>query len=83
MPKEGILLKTLHILSNQPTKCKDKYKISNWSAYKESLKQRGSITIWFSEDAISSWEYNEKRKRGGKIVYSDIAIETCLYKLKS
>ena len=31
---------------------KGTYEIANWSKYNESLVQRGSITFWFSEDAI-------------------------------
>ena len=65
-------------MSKELIKIKDKYKIVNWSTYNESLKQRGSITIWFSEEAVKSWEYQGKRERGGKIIYSDTAIKTCL-----
>lgn len=62
----------------QVTKSKNKYKILNWSEYNSNLKKRGSITIWFDKDAIGTWEYKGPRERGGKTVYSDIAIETCL-----
>ena len=31
---------------------KAKYRIRNWKEYNKSLIQRGSITVWFSEDAI-------------------------------
>lgn len=65
-------------MNNQVSKPKDNYKILNWSSYNASLKQRGSITVWFSEDAIESWQYRGKRERGGKIIYSDTAIQTCL-----
>jgi len=65
-------------MSKQESKVKDKYKILNWSSYNESLKQRGSITLWFSKDAIKSWKYSGTRIRGGKIIYSDTAIKTCL-----
>ena len=65
-------------MNKQPPKAKDKYKILNWSSYNESLKQRGSITLWFSSNAIESWEYTGKRMRGGKLIYSDTAIKTCL-----
>ena len=57
---------------------KDKYKILNWTEYYESLKNRGSITLWISDEAINSWSYTGSRERGGKIEYSDLAIETCL-----
>lgn len=57
---------------------KDKYKILNWPEYNKSLKKRGRITLWISDDAIKSWAYTGSRERGGKIEYSDLAIETCL-----
>lgn len=28
------------------------YKVRNWSQYNESLKKRGSLSLWISEDAI-------------------------------
>ena len=57
---------------------KEKYKIINWSSYNQALKARGSVTIWMSEEALKSWEYEGERKPGGKVIYSDLAIETCL-----
>ena len=27
---------------------KTRYKVTNWSAYEAGLRQRGSLTIWFS-----------------------------------
>ena len=60
------------------TKEKENYKITNWPSYNQALKARGSVTIWMSEDALKSWEYNGERKPGGKVIYSDLAIETCL-----
>lgn len=59
-------------------KVKDKYKILNWKQYNESLKNRGRITLWISDAAINSWAFTGSRERGGKIVYSDLAIKTCL-----
>ena len=31
-----------------------------------------------SDDALNSWAYPGSIERGGEIVYSDLAIETCL-----
>jgi len=62
----------------QEFKAKDKYKILNWAEYNKSLKNRGRITLWISEDAINSWAHLGLRERGGKIEYSDLAIKTCL-----
>lgn len=50
----------------------------NWPAYNKSLKQRGSITFWFSEEAISAWKPEPNGKCGGQQKYSDIAIKTVL-----
>ena len=57
---------------------KVKYKVRNWSAYNKGLKSRGDITIWLDKDSIHTWYYSGPQKRGGKIIYSDTAIELCL-----
>ncbi len=54
---------------------KKPYKISNWSEYNKSLEQRGSLTIWISEEGINSWNSKKVRKPGGQEKYSDLAIE--------
>jgi hypothetical protein len=56
---------------------KQKYRIYNWKEYNEGLKTRGSLTIWLSEDVQSGWLYKGQHKRGGKIIYSQLAIQTC------
>jgi hypothetical protein len=50
----------------------------DWSKYEAGLRQRGSVTFWFSEEAIAQWHPETGGKRGGQAVYSDIAIETSL-----
>jgi hypothetical protein len=60
---------------------KAKYKISNSREYDQSLKNRGSLTIWFAEESIAGWNNNDiakDRKRGRPTTYSDLAIETCV-----
>ena len=57
---------------------KKSYKVRNWKQYNKSLVQRGSLTIWFSEESLKKWFYEEKRKPGGIKVYADIAILTSL-----
>ena len=57
---------------------KSTYRIENWSAYNQALKQRGSLTVWFCEDAIAQWDYTGPRQRGAQYKYSDLAIETAL-----
>jgi hypothetical protein len=53
-----------------------KYKTTNWSAYNEALKQRGSLTIWFDPDMV--WRPPPNGKRGRQQSFSDAAIQTCL-----
>ena len=57
-----------------------KYKISNSREYDQSLKNRGSLIIWFSEEAVAKWNNPVfvHKKRGGQAIYSDLAIETCV-----
>jgi hypothetical protein len=57
---------------------KKSYNVRDWSKYDEGLKNRGSLTVWFSEDAVAAWNHvkSDKMKRGGQRVYSDLAIET-------
>jgi hypothetical protein len=58
---------------------KGKYRITNWSKYNESLVQRGSITFWFSDEAIEQWcDRNDRPRVGHPFVYSATAIEALL-----
>lgn len=57
---------------------KARYRIRNWKDYNKSLIQRGSITVWFSEDAIIKWRAASTGKRGRPSIYSDDAILTAL-----
>ncbi|MFC1611310.1 transposase [Myxococcota bacterium] len=57
-------------------KYKTPYRIGNWVTYEAGLRQRGSVTLWLSEDVRQSWRFNGRRKPGGKRIYSNGAIET-------
>jgi len=59
-------------------KPREKYKLTNWSSYNKSLKNRGKLTIWLSDEVKTSWLYMESQKPGGELIYSDVAIEFCL-----
>jgi hypothetical protein len=63
---------------------KAQYRVRNWAAYNESLKQRGSVEVWISEEALGEWEAPrlKARQRGRPPKYSDGAIE-CLLTLKA
>ena len=53
-----------------------KYKTKNWSSYNDSLKQRGSLSIWFDPEIV--WTPPPSGKRGRQQQFSDAAIQTCL-----
>ena len=53
-------------------------KVTNWSAYDASLRQRGSLTVWFTEEAIAAWAAEARTTRGGQSWYSPLAILTAL-----
>lgn len=58
---------------------KQKYKVTNWSEYNISLRRRGEIDVWLSQEAISLW-YEKDRVydgTGAPRYYSDFAIRTC------
>jgi hypothetical protein len=55
-----------------------RYKVTNWSVYEAGLRQRGSLTIWFTEEAIAAWRAAPRTTPGGQARYSDLAIETSL-----
>ena len=54
------------------------YRVRNWASYDQALKQRGSVTLWFSPEAVQAWGYQGPAQRGAQFVYSDAAIETAL-----
>ena len=58
---------------------KQKYKVSNWSDYNNSLKKRGDIKVWLSQDLINNWYFNERiyDGTGSTKCYTDEAIIAC------
>jgi Transposase DDE domain len=57
---------------------KQKYKVTNWREYDESLRRRGSLTVWFSDEAVRAWKAEPRTSRGGQSWYSPLAILTAL-----
>jgi Transposase DDE domain len=57
---------------------KQKRKVTNWTAYDASLRQRGSLAVWFSDEAIAAWQAAPRTTRGGQPWYSPLAILTAL-----
>src|SRR3984957_19734585 len=53
-------------------------KVTNWPAYEAGLRQRGSLTVWFTDEAVSAWAAAPRITRGGQASYSPLAILTAL-----
>lgn len=54
------------------------YRVRNWPEYDQALIQRGSITIWLSDDLETTWRYAGKKQCGSQFEYSDEAITIML-----
>lgn len=54
------------------------YKTTNWKQYNKALINRGSLTFWIDEEAISEWRQSKQNKRGRPRQFSDLAITTAL-----
>jgi len=65
---------------------KQKHKLMNslgallrsWREYDASLRQRGSLTVWFTDEAIEGWRATPRTTPGGQPWYSPLAILTAL-----
>jgi hypothetical protein len=57
---------------------KQRHRVTNWAEYDAALRQRGSLTVWFTEEAIAAWRAEPRTTRGGQPHYSALAIRTAL-----
>jgi hypothetical protein len=57
---------------------KQTHKLTNWPAYDRALVNRGSLTFWFTDEAIRKWAAPPSGRAGGQRKYSNLAIETAL-----
>ena len=57
---------------------KQRQKVTNSAEYDASLRARGSLTVWFTAEAIEGWRAEARTGRGGQAKYSDLAIATAL-----
>ena len=53
-------------------------KVINWREYDASLCQRGSLTVWFTDEAVAAWAAEPRTTRGRQPWYSPLAILTAL-----
>jgi hypothetical protein len=57
---------------------KQRYRAMNSAAYDAALRERGSLTVWFTDAAIAAWKAEPRTTRGGQLRYSAMAIATAL-----
>ena len=53
---------------------KQRHRVTNWAEYDAALRQRGSLTVWFTAEAIAAWRAEPRTMRGGQSHYSALAI---------
>ena len=47
---------------------KQKHKVTSSAAYDAALRQRGSLTVWFTDEAIAAWKAEPRtRHRAGSL----------------
>src|SRR5690242_11285898 len=34
---------------------RQRHRVTNWAEYDAALRQRGSLTVWFTDEAIAAW----------------------------
>jgi hypothetical protein len=54
------------------------YHVRNWAEYDRALVERGSLTLWVSDDALKTWLHAGPPQRGAQFTFSDRAIECAL-----
>jgi hypothetical protein len=57
---------------------RQRHRVTNWPEYDAALRQRGSLTVWSTEEAIAGWRAEPRTTRGGQPHYSALAITTGL-----
>src|SRR3989338_253104 len=65
-------------MTKHKNKQKKIYRIKNWAAYNEALKQRGSLTVWISQYTLMHWDAEPTGEPGAPKTYADQAIATAL-----
>jgi hypothetical protein len=66
-------------ITNSPSQDPESsYWMGNWWEYDAALRDRGSLTVWVTPEAIATWHLAKTRRPGRSAHYSDIVIETGL-----
>jgi hypothetical protein len=57
---------------------RQRHQVTNWPEYDAAQRQRGSLAVWFTEEAIAAWRAEPRTTRGGQPHHSALAIATGL-----
>ena len=57
---------------------RQRHRVTNWPAYEVGLRARGSLTLWFTAEAVAAWRAEPRTIRDGQPRYSGLAITTAL-----
>ena len=57
---------------------RQKHRVISSATYDAALRQRGSLTVWFTDEAIEAWRAESRTTPGGQPCYSPLAILTGL-----
>jgi hypothetical protein len=57
---------------------KARYRVTNWPEYDAALVRRGSLTLWFTEEAVAAWRAPATGERGGQPIYSATSVTSRL-----
>ena len=77
-PSNGRISPSPSAVSATSSKPRQKHKVTNWREYDAGLRQRGSLTVWFTDEAVQAWQAEPRTTRGGQPDYSTLAILTAL-----
>ncbi len=57
---------------------KQRHRVTNWAEYDAGLRARGSLTVWFTPEAVEAWKAEPRTGRGGQPAYSALALATAM-----
>ena len=57
---------------------RQRHRVRNWAEYDAGLRARGSLTVWFTQEAVERSRAETRTTPGGQRTYSDLAITTAL-----
>jgi hypothetical protein len=57
---------------------KQRRRVTNWAEYDAALRQRGSLTVWFTEAAIAAWHAEPRTTPGGQPHYSSLSSHSLI-----